>query len=76
MRPETYLWQTEVEAHARSRRFDVVAEEALAVPAGWLATLAVYRAAGYRVERRRDGVFRRQLADADRRAHDPRLPED
>ncbi|MEU1668520.1 zeta toxin family protein [Streptomyces sparsogenes] len=50
VRPETYRWQAEVEAHARSRRFDVVAEEALADPAGWLATLAIYRAAGYRVE--------------------------
>ncbi|WP_245766711.1 zeta toxin family protein [Streptomyces colonosanans] len=50
VRPETYRWQAEVEARARSRRFDVVAEEALADPAGWLATLAVYRAAGYRVE--------------------------
>ncbi|MFF4756611.1 zeta toxin family protein [Streptomyces sp. NPDC002514] len=50
VRPETYRWQAEVEAHARVRRFDVVAEEALADPAGWLATLAVYRAAGYRVE--------------------------
>ncbi|MFI5905409.1 zeta toxin family protein [Streptomyces cyaneofuscatus] len=50
VRPETYRWQAEVEAHARDRRFDVVAEEALADPAGWLATLAVYRRAGYRVE--------------------------
>ncbi|MFD5557641.1 zeta toxin family protein [Streptomyces sp. NPDC127068] len=50
VRPETYRWQAEVEAHARGRRFDVVAEEALADPAGWLDTLAVYRAAGYRVE--------------------------
>lgn len=50
VRPETYRWQAEVEAHPRGRRFDVVAEEALANPAGWLATLAVYRAAGCRVE--------------------------
>ncbi|GGY79032.1 ATP/GTP-binding protein [Streptomyces omiyaensis] len=50
VRPETYRWQAEVEALARSSRFDVVAEEALADPAGWLATLAVYRTAGYRVE--------------------------
>ncbi|MFE7617291.1 zeta toxin family protein [Streptomyces sp. NPDC057496] len=50
VRPETYAWQAEVEAHARGCRFDVVAEEALADPAGWLATLSVYRAAGYRVE--------------------------
>ncbi|MFD9240649.1 zeta toxin family protein [Streptomyces sp. NPDC059556] len=50
VRPETYRWQAEVEARARGRRFDVVAEEALADPAGWLAVLAGYRAAGYRVE--------------------------
>ncbi|MGW8065894.1 zeta toxin family protein [Streptomyces ziwulingensis] len=50
VRPETCRWQAEVEAHARSGRFDVVAEEALADPAGWLATLAIYRAAGYRIE--------------------------
>ncbi|MDX5569973.1 zeta toxin family protein [Streptomyces sp. ID05-04B] len=50
VRPETYRWQAEVEAHARGHRFDVVAEEALADPAGWLAALAVYRTAGYRVE--------------------------
>ncbi|MGA4803518.1 zeta toxin family protein [Streptomyces lavendulocolor] len=50
VRPETYRWQAEVEALARSRRFDVVAEEALADPAGWLATVAAYREAGYRIE--------------------------
>ncbi|MGI5532467.1 zeta toxin family protein [Streptomyces syringium] len=50
VRPETYHWQAEAEAHARSRRFDVVAEEALADPAGWLATLAAYREADYRIE--------------------------
>ncbi|MEU3733721.1 zeta toxin family protein [Streptomyces sp. NPDC033538] len=50
VRPETYRWQAEVEALARSRRFDVVAEEALADPAGWLATVAAYRGAGYRIE--------------------------
>ncbi|MGW7328141.1 zeta toxin family protein, partial [Streptomyces sp. NPDC054840] len=50
VRPETYRWQAEVEAHARGRRFDVVAEEALADPAEWLAKLAAYRRAGYRIE--------------------------
>ncbi|MEV7617076.1 zeta toxin family protein [Streptomyces sp. NPDC089799] len=50
VRPETYRWQAEVEAQARASRYDVVAEEALADPAGWLATLATYRAAGYRIE--------------------------
>lgn len=50
VRPETYRWQAEVEAHARGRRYDVVAEEALADPAEWLATLAAYRTAGYRIE--------------------------
>ncbi|MFE7757200.1 zeta toxin family protein [Streptomyces sp. NPDC057429] len=50
VRPETYCWQVEAEACARSSRFDVVSEEALADPAGWLATLTLYRAAGYRIE--------------------------
>ncbi|MGW2600008.1 zeta toxin family protein [Streptomyces klenkii] len=50
VRPETYHWQAEVEARARAGRYDVVAEEALADPAAWLATVAVYRKAGYRIE--------------------------
>ncbi|WP_372412097.1 zeta toxin family protein [Streptomyces luteireticuli] len=50
VRPETYRWQAEVEARARAGRYDMVAEEALADPASWLATVAVYREAGYRVE--------------------------
>ncbi|MEV4975979.1 zeta toxin family protein [Streptomyces scopuliridis] len=50
VRPETYRWQAEAEAHARAGRYDVVAEEALADPAGWLASVAAYRQAGYRVE--------------------------
>ncbi|MEU3407553.1 zeta toxin family protein [Streptomyces sp. NPDC006670] len=50
VRRETYGWQAEVEARARAGRYDVVAEEALADPAGWLASVAAYRAAGYRVE--------------------------
>ncbi|MFD9575580.1 zeta toxin family protein [Streptomyces sp. NPDC059982] len=50
VRDETYQWQAEVEARARAARYDVVAEEAIADPAGWLAAVATYRAAGYRVE--------------------------
>ncbi|MFF4534226.1 zeta toxin family protein [Streptomyces sp. NPDC001407] len=50
VRPETYRWQAEVEARARAGRYDVVVEEALADPASWLATVAVYRKAGYRIE--------------------------
>ncbi|MFF3275989.1 zeta toxin family protein [Streptomyces chrestomyceticus] len=50
VRPETYGWQAEVEAHARARRYDVVAEEALAAPARWRAAVAAYRQAGYRIE--------------------------
>ncbi|MEW1637606.1 zeta toxin family protein [Streptomyces sp. NPDC093801] len=47
---QTYGWQAEVEARARAARYDVVAEEALADPAGWLASAGAYRAASYRVE--------------------------
>ncbi|WP_327311752.1 zeta toxin family protein [Streptomyces sp. NBC_01243] len=50
VRPETYRWQAEVEARARACRYDVVAEEAAADPAAWLAALAAYREAGYRTE--------------------------
>ncbi|KEF04810.1 Zeta toxin family protein [Kitasatospora aureofaciens] len=50
VRPQTYDWQAEVEAHARAHRYDVVAEEALADPARWRATAAAYRQAGYRIE--------------------------
>ncbi|MFI2241218.1 zeta toxin family protein [Streptomyces chrestomyceticus] len=50
VRPQTYGWQAEVEAHARAHRYDVVAEEALADPARWRAAAAAYRQAGYRVE--------------------------
>ncbi|WP_406003348.1 zeta toxin family protein [Streptomyces sp. NBC_00829] len=50
VRPETYHWQAEVEAHARAGRYDVVAEEALADPAAFNATAAAYRQAGYRIE--------------------------
>lgn len=50
VRPETYRWQAEVEARARASRYDVVAEEAVADPAAWLAAVAAYREAGYRIE--------------------------
>ncbi|MFE5097027.1 zeta toxin family protein [Streptomyces sp. NPDC056638] len=50
VRPETYWWQAEVEARARAARYDVVAEEAVADAAEWMATVAAYRAAGYRIE--------------------------
>ncbi|MGW2956328.1 zeta toxin family protein [Streptomyces eurythermus] len=50
VRQETYRWQAEVEARARACRYDVVVEEALADPAAWRASAAVYRRAGYRVE--------------------------
>ncbi|MEW2623588.1 zeta toxin family protein [Streptomyces sp. NPDC048106] len=50
VRRVTYRWQAEVEAHAHGRRYDVVVEEALADPAGWLARLAAYRTASYRIE--------------------------
>ncbi|MEW1551840.1 zeta toxin family protein [Streptomyces tsukubensis] len=50
VRPETYRWQAEVEAHARARRYDVVVEEALGDPAGWRASLEAYRKASYRIE--------------------------
>ncbi|WP_234381583.1 zeta toxin family protein [Streptomyces sp. NRRL S-1521] len=50
VRPETYRWQAELEAHARAHRYDVVVEEALADPAAFMAAAAVYRRAGYRIE--------------------------
>ncbi|MFC5156701.1 zeta toxin family protein [Streptomyces amakusaensis] len=50
VREETYRWRAEVEARARAGRFDVVVEEALADPAGWTASPARWRRAGYRVE--------------------------
>ncbi|MGW2107624.1 zeta toxin family protein [Streptomyces sp. NPDC001948] len=50
VRPETYRWQAEIEAHARAGRYDVVAEEAVADLAAWLAAVAAYREAGYRIE--------------------------
>ncbi|WPO76314.1 zeta toxin family protein [Streptomyces sp. KN37] len=50
VRPETYRWQAEIEAHARGCRYDVVVEEALADPAAFKAAAAAYREAGYRIE--------------------------
>ncbi|MEO3978017.1 zeta toxin family protein [Streptomyces sp. CAU 1734] len=50
VREETYRWQAEIEAHARTRRYDVVVEEALGDPEGWRASLAGWRRAGYRIE--------------------------
>ncbi|GAA1924238.1 zeta toxin family protein [Streptantibioticus ferralitis] len=50
VRPETYRWQAELEAHARACRYDVVVEEALAEPAAWRGAVAAYRQAGYRIE--------------------------
>ncbi|MGI5451505.1 zeta toxin family protein [Streptomyces sp. CA-243310] len=50
VRPETYRWQAAVETRVRAGRFDVVVEEALADPAALLASMALYRRAGYRVE--------------------------
>ncbi|WP_331721530.1 zeta toxin family protein [Streptomyces sp. NBC_00212] len=50
VRPETYRWQAEVEAHARAARYDVVVEEALPDPAAWRASAAAYRQAGYSIE--------------------------
>ncbi|MFG2887592.1 zeta toxin family protein [Streptomyces sp. NPDC048297] len=50
VRPETYRWQAELEAHARAHRYDVVAEEALGAPAAFRAAVAAYRRAGYRIE--------------------------
>ncbi|MEU3602276.1 zeta toxin family protein [Streptomyces sp. NPDC006798] len=50
VREETYRWRAEAEARAREGRFDLVVEEALADPAAWLASLAGWRRAGYRIE--------------------------
>ncbi|MGG7568842.1 zeta toxin family protein [Streptomyces sirii] len=50
VRPETYRWQTEVEAHVRACRYDAVVEAPMAHPDEFLAGVAAYRQAGYRVE--------------------------
>ncbi|MFJ2406630.1 zeta toxin family protein [Streptomyces xanthochromogenes] len=50
VRPETYRWQAEVEAHLRERRFDAVVETPLADADRFRRSVAAYREAGYRVE--------------------------
>ncbi|MER8188397.1 zeta toxin family protein [Kitasatospora sp. NPDC094015] len=50
VRTDTYGWQAEVEERLRAGRFDAVVEAALGRPEEFLAALAAYRRAGYRVE--------------------------
>lgn len=50
VRPETYRWQADVEARVREGRYDAVVEAPLAHPQEFLAGVAAYRQAGYRVE--------------------------
>ncbi|MGW8780223.1 zeta toxin family protein [Streptomyces sp. NPDC055796] len=50
VRPDVLRWQAEVEAYARSRRFDVVLEEPVADIDEACAKARSYRADGYRVE--------------------------
>ncbi|MFE9427711.1 zeta toxin family protein [Kitasatospora sp. NPDC006697] len=50
VRTDTYAWQAEVEEQLRWRRLDAVVEAALGRPEEFLAQLAAYRRAGYRVE--------------------------
>ncbi|MGP3990801.1 zeta toxin family protein [Streptomyces sp. 3N207] len=50
VRPETYRWQADVEARIREGRYDAVVEAPLARPKEFLAGMAAYRQAGYRVE--------------------------
>ncbi|MEU5053532.1 zeta toxin family protein [Streptomyces sp. NPDC021096] len=50
VRPDTCRWQDEVEAYARSHRFDVVVETALADAEDFRATAAAYRQADYWIE--------------------------
>ncbi|WP_308402693.1 zeta toxin family protein [Streptomyces sp. AC550_RSS872] len=50
VRPETYQWQAGIEAHVRHNRYDAVVEAPLAHPQEFLAGLAAYRQAGYRIE--------------------------
>ncbi|MFL4496482.1 zeta toxin family protein [Streptomyces sp. VTCC 41912] len=50
VRPETYQWQADVEARVRDGRYDAVVEAPLAHPDEFLAEIAAYRQAGYRVE--------------------------
>ncbi|MEW1725071.1 zeta toxin family protein [Streptomyces sp. NPDC093109] len=50
IRPDVLRWQAEVEAYARSRRFDAVLEEPVADVEEACVKARTYRAAGYRVE--------------------------
>ncbi|WP_382466505.1 zeta toxin family protein [Streptomyces noursei] len=50
VRPETYRWQAEAEARVRAGRYDAVVEAPLADPSEFLAGVAAYRQAGYRIE--------------------------
>ncbi|AUG76858.1 Zeta toxin family protein [Kitasatospora sp. MMS16-BH015] len=50
VRTDTYGWQSEVEERVWLSRFDAVVEAALGRPDEFLAEIAVYRRAGYRVE--------------------------
>ncbi|MHB6912727.1 zeta toxin family protein [Streptomyces sp. DB-54] len=50
VRPETYRWQAEAEARVRAGRYDAVVEAPLAHPSEFLAGMAAYRQAGYRIE--------------------------
>ncbi|MCQ8835802.1 zeta toxin family protein [Streptomyces malaysiensis] len=50
VRPETYRWQADIEARVREGRYDAVVEAPLAHTQEFLAGMAAYRQAGYRVE--------------------------
>ncbi|MFJ9461471.1 zeta toxin family protein [Kitasatospora sp. NPDC101447] len=50
VRTDTYGWQAQLEARLRQDRYDAVVEAALGRPEEFLAEIAAYRQAGYRVE--------------------------
>ncbi|MFC5724146.1 zeta toxin family protein [Streptomyces gamaensis] len=50
LRPDTRRWQTEVEAHVRACRYDMVLETPLADADAFRGASAAYRRAGYRLE--------------------------
>ncbi|MFJ2781574.1 zeta toxin family protein [Kitasatospora sp. NPDC087315] len=50
VRTDTYGWQAQVEERLRAGRFDAVVEAALGRPEEFLAEIAAYRRAGYRIE--------------------------
>ncbi|MGW3046263.1 zeta toxin family protein, partial [Kitasatospora sp. NPDC001159] len=50
VRADTYGWQARLEEQVRKGRFDAVVEAALGRPEEFLAEIAAYRRAGYRVE--------------------------